>query len=322
MKRVYFAAVGRELHIDVPLSNVAIDYQPPELIAPMVAPIVPTPNITGRIPTFSRRDKLSTVDDLRAPGDEAKKVRREVGSDSFVCINRALKTDVTLEDRNNADPIYVMKLYNGAAEFVAKKLLLNWENRLALMCTSGSNVGSYSAVSSAWTDNTNSDPLNDVLTALDNVQDYTGVRPNRVVMGDKAWRHFRRNVTVRNLIFGTNNGGGFASKQQAADLLGIEELLVGAGYKDTANRAQAESLSQIWGDNVVAYYAPPNPSIYVPSFLYSFRWNAPGIPNMQAERHGFDTKRKSEEVEVGYYQAEKRTGAEYAFLLTAVSSST
>lgn len=322
-KRVYFAAVGREVHVDVPLSNVAIDYQnQPEFIAPMLAPVVDVPNITGSIPEFSRRDRMTTTNDRRAPGTEANKIRREVGSDSYVCHNFALKHPVTLEDLNNADPIYVQKLYNGAAEFVTGKLMLNWENRVASQVTSGTNVGSYSAVSSAWTDYANSDPLNDVLTRIDQVQDLTGTKPNKVVFGEDAWRNFRRNTTVRNLIFGTNNGGGYASREQVADLLDIDEVLVGGAYKDTGNRQQAEALEQIWGDNVLVHYAPPSPSIYVPSFMYSFRWALAGVPNMQAERHGFDSKTKSEEVEVGYYQDEKITGAEYGGLVIATNSST
>lgn len=322
-KTVYFAAVGREVHVDVPLSNVALDYsQSGKYIAPMIAPVVEVPNLSGVIPSFSRRDRLSTVDDARAPGTEARVIRREVGSDSFYCLNRALKTRVNLEDMKNADPIYVQKLYNGAAEFVTDKLMLNWENRIASQVTSGSNVGSYSAVASSWTDGANADPLANVLTAIDNVQDLTGYRPNKVTFGDKAWRLFKRSTVVRNLIFGTNNGGGYPSTQQVAALLDVEQVEVGAAYKDTANRAQSESLSQIWGNNVLVSYSPPSPSIYVPSFMYSFRWAVAGVPNMQAEMHGYDAKTKSEEVEVGYYQVEKITGAEYAFLLVAVDSST
>lgn len=319
--RAHFAAVGRELHIDVPLSNVAIDYQPQELIAPRFAPVVPVPNLTGIIPTFSRRDRVATVDDLRAPGTEANIIRREVGSDSFVCKGRALKDKVTLEDRNNADPIYVQKLYNGSVEFTTGRLLLNWEVRLANQVTSGSNVGSYSAVASSWSDHTNSNPLNDVYTAIDNVKDRTGVRPNKVTFGEFAWRHFHRNDTVRNLIFGTNNGGGYPTEAQAAALLGVDEIMIGGAYKDTANREQTESLKQVWHDNVIVSYVPPSPSIYVPSFMYSFRWTLPGVPNMQAERHGWESKTKAEEVEVGYYQDERITGAEYAFLIKGVGSS-
>jgi hypothetical protein len=41
---------------------------------------------------------------------------------------------------------------------------------------------------------------------------------------------------------------------------------------------------------------------------------------MQVERHPYNTKTKSEEVEVGYYQDEKITGADYSFLITNVNS--
>jgi len=59
-----------------------------------------------------------------------------------------------------------------------------------------------------------------------------------------------------------------------------------------------------------------------PAFAYSIRWSAPGLPNMQAERHPYNSRTKSEELEIGYYQDEKVTGAEYGFLLTACNSST
>jgi|GEM_PF-808837 len=323
LKRVVFAATGRELHIDVPLSNLAIDYTPAEMIADQLCPTVPVPNLSGQIPIFSRGDLLRSDNDLRAPGTEANKVHRNVSSDSFLCKNRALKTDVTLEDRNNSDPIYVQKLYNGAATFLKTKLLINKESRVALTVTSGSNVGSYSACGSSWTDHTNSDPLSDVQTMLDNVQDLTGKRPNKVVMGVQAWRHFRRNDTVRNLIFGTNNGGGFPSRDQAANLLDVGQVLVGETYENTGAEGQSEDLSSIWADHVFAEYVPGAPSIFEPSFMYEFRWTQAGIPNMQAERHPYNPKTKSEEIELGFYtEDQKVTGADYGFLLTNCTSST
>lgn len=141
-------------------------------------------------------------------------------------------------------------------------------------------------------------------------------------MGLAAWRSLRRNDQILNRLFGTNNGGGYATRQQVASLLEVEEILVGAAYKNTGNEAQAESLSSIWGDNVLCYYAPSSPSRDLPSYMYSFRWAPQGMPSMQAERHPFDPKTKTEEVEVGYYQVEKVTGDEYGFLLLAVNSST
>ena len=82
------------------------------------------------------------------------------------------------------------------------------------------------------------------------------------------------------------------------------------------------SLEQVWGDHALIYYAPDNPSMEVPSFGYNFRWTIPGLPNMQAERHPFDPKTKTDEVEIGYYQDEKITAQPLGALITNVTSST
>jgi len=317
-----FDASGRDVHIDVPLSNVAIDYRPDGFIADMIAPIVPVAKQSDMIPEFNRDDAYRIENTDRAPGTHAKKVTRDVSTHTYFCKNYALMKDVTIEDRMNADPIYAQKLYNNAATYVTGKLLLDWENRVATQVTNTSNVGSSSAVSSSWTDYSNSDPLTDIWAAIDNVQDSNGLKPNRIVFGDKAWRNFRRNTNVLNKIFGTNNGGGYASIPQVSNLLDIPNIMVGGAYKNTANPSQSESLTQIWDDNVIIYFAPSNPSIDDPSFMYSFRWSLPGLPNMQAERHPYDSKAKAESVEVGYYQDEKIIKSSYAFLITAVTSST
>lgn len=322
MRQKFGTATAENLHIDQLLSNVAIDYRPEGMIADMIFPQVDVQKQSDLYTVFSRADKFRIEDTKRAPGTEANKITQSVSSDTYFAKNYALKSAVTIEDRANADPIFVQRLINGRVEYVQDKLGLDWENRIAALCTNTSNVGSSAAVASGWTDYTNADVLGDLQNAIDNVKDSTGLSPNGIVFGESAWRNARRNAAIRNLINGNNNGGGYANLQQIADLLEVPRILVGGAYKNSANEAQAESLTQIWGDNVLVYYSAMNPSMDRPSFGYSFRWAAPGLPNMAVERHPFNTRTKSEEVEVGYYQDEKVTGAEYGFLLTAVNSST
>lgn len=321
-KKVKFGATGRDVHVDMPLSQVAQNYKPDGFIADMVFPIVPVGKQSDRIIVFSRAEALRLEDDKRAPTTEANKIQRTVSSDTYFADNYALKDAVALEDLTNADPAYTQLLYNERAEYVVSKLWLNWERRITNIVTSGSNVGSFAAVASGWTDLTNSDPLGDVNTGIDNVFDSTGKRPNNVDFGEQAWRNFRRNTNVRNLINGVNNGGGFVSREQVANLLEVDRVLVGASFVNTAEEGQDEVLTTMWGDTVLIHHTPAQPSRDVPSLGYSFRWNTPGLPNMQAERHGMDPKKKAEEVEVGYYQDEKIVGKEYGFLLEAVNSST
>lgn len=315
-------STGRDLHIDRLLSQMAIGYMNDETIAGTIAPVIPVEKQSDLYTVFSRADAFRIEDTKRAPDTEANKITRTISSDTYYAQNYALKYPITIEDRANADPVYLQNLINNAGEYVTEKLALDWENRLAALVTNTSNVGSSAAVASEWDAAASSDPLGDLHTAMDNVEDSTGTRPNRILMGKAAWRSIRRNDQILDRLFGTNNGGGYALRSQVANLLEVEEILVGGAYKNTANEAQAESLSAIWGDDVLLYYAPATPSRDRPSFMYSFRWSQPGLPNMQVERHPYDTRRKSEEVEVGYYQDEKITGSEYGFLLTAVNSST
>jgi hypothetical protein len=315
------AATGRDLHIDQVLSQMAVGYRPEGFIADMVFPTVSVNKQSDLYMVFSRGDRTRPEDDTRAPGVRAKRVTEDVGSGLYYAKNYALASPALLEDKANADPAHIAGILNGKATFILDKLLINWERRIALQVTSGSNVGSSSAVASGWT-GTGASPLTNLNTAIDNVYDANGVRPNRIVMGLDAWRSFRRNSDVRGLIFGTNNGGGYPNVQQAAQLLDVDQILIGGGFYNAAQEGQAESLAKIWADNVLVYYAPPAPTKEKPSFGYNFRWAAAGLPNMQVERHPYDSQTKSEDVEVGYYQDEKIVGASYGFLLKSVNSST
>lgn len=316
-QRAFFAATGRDLHTDIPLSNVALGYKPVDGIVDKVMPIVTVPNQSGFVTEFFRKDQLRVERSRRAPGTEANVVDRNVGSKQFFCQNYALKTGVTAEDLANADPVKKSVLFDGAAQFVTQKLWLGWEQRVVTLANT-TGVGSYSLVASRW--NSAGDPIKAIATARDNVRGLTGILPNKILFGYSAWESFRQNSNVRNLIYGTNNGGGFATIEAAKALLEVDDVLVSRAVINGANEAQAESLSAIMGDQVLLYYAPRVATIGEPSWGYSYRWEVPGIPSMVAERHPYDTKKKKYEVEVGYFQDERVTGSEYAFLIQSVNS--
>lgn len=317
-------AVAKDMHIDVLLSNLAIGYRPEGMIADMIAPVVPVQKQSDLYTIFSRADILRIEDTIRTPGKEANIIGQTPSSDTFYCNNYALQYPVTIEDKANADAIFVQKIINGRVMYIKDKLALDWENRIASKVNSTSNVGSSSAVSSAWVDYTegNSDPEGDINTAIVDVQNRTGKRPNRIVIGDAAYQNLRRHKGITNRIYGNNNGGGYANVNNLRELFEVEQILIGGAFKNTGNEAQSEVLTRIWTDNVLVYYAPPRPAMEVPSYMYSFRWSAAGIPNMQVERHAYDTKKKMESIEEGYYQDEKLTGTEYSYLIVAVNSPT
>jgi len=315
-----FSATGHDIHIDKTLSQIAINYKPEGFIADLIMPMVTVDKQSDHYAVFSRADKLRRQNTIRAQGTRAQRVDQNVSSGTFYAENYALYSPVTIEERANADPIYLQEIINGRTELIMDHLLLDMEVRVASQVNSTSNVGNNAAVGSSWLDVDNSDPLGDVNSIMDTVQDACTMKPNLVVFGLDAWKAFKRHPDVRNLIYGTNNGGGYANQTQVGQLLEVENVVVGGAYQNTADENLTESLSKIWTNNVLVAYKSPRPNRDRPSFAYSFRWQGAGLPNMQAERHPYDSHTKSEDVEVGYYQDEVITGSEYAGLLTSVTS--
>jgi len=314
---------GQVIHVDKHLTTLAMNYRPSGFIADMIFPIVKVGKQSDMIKTYLKNDLYRIDNDIRAPGGEANQVNFEVGSANYYCRNYALKVPTTIEDRANADPIFVRDIEQGRVTFIQDKLMLGWENRVSSQVGVSTNVSTVFTVGSAWNDYTNSRPLEDVWTAMDEQSDQTAYRPNNCVMGEQAWRSFSRNAQVINKVngTGTDGGGKNATKIQAAQLLEIDNLLVGAAYKSTAEEGQTAVLSQFWADKCLLYYAPARPSLEVPSFGYTFRWTARGIANMTVERHPYNSLKKSDEIEIGYYQDEKLTDTTLGTLIDGVNSS-
>ena len=92
-------ATGRDLHIDVPLSNIAMQYRPMDMIADLVAPVVPVGKQSDSYPVWDQGDALRVESDVRAPGTPARKITRDVSTDTYFATNYALAVDLTLEEK-------------------------------------------------------------------------------------------------------------------------------------------------------------------------------------------------------------------------------
>ena len=314
---------GHDVHIDVPLSQIAIAYRPEGFIADQICPIVPVNKQSDGYYVWDIADAYRIEDTARAPGTEANVIQRSVSSGTYFAKNYALKDRIPYEDIANSDAGGIFLERQSRAEFIKDKLYLDWESRVARAVTSGTNCGSYSSVDSSWTVYANATPINDINTAINNIQDVTGQKPNSIIFGGYAWRHFSNCTQVLDRLFGSvgaGPNGRLITEDLIKTLFGFERVLIGGAYKNTTDEGQTQSLSGIWHDNVLVYYAPLTPRKDKPSFMYGFRWNSvPGM-NMTAEVFD-DPKKKAEEVQIGYFQDEKITAAGLSFLISGVGSS-
>jgi len=323
-------SVQRELHIDQHLTNLAIAYRPQNFIADQIAPIVSVDKETNSYPIFSRFEHFSIEDTARARGTEAKKVTRSVSSANYQVRNHALGFDVTIEDLANMDSAFRGELDLGAAKYLVGKLGLGYEKRVLTLASLAASVSTTFVPSSAWNiagtaAAPGGDPFSQVMQMIEQVQSQTGQRPNSLLLGWKAWAYMRRNFNMRNLINGVNNRGGTVARDAVASIFEVDRFLVSEALWHTQNENTTPSSMALTAnpiaDKVIAYYAPMAASREDPSWMYSFRWTPNGYPApFTVERHAYDTRKKVETIEAGYFQDERVTGADYAAILSGVGS--
>lgn len=111
-----------------------------------------------------------------------------------------------------------------------------------------------------WTDRTNSDPLADIDYAAAYVKANCGMAPNTVVMTDIDFRNCVRSSRLEGLlkydaievIMSMNNQGGQltevvnAARAALAGAFGVEKVLVGQGFYNSADENISASFSRFW----------------------------------------------------------------------------
>ena len=107
------------------------------------------------------------------------------------------------------------------------------------------------AGTSQWSDYANSNPLSALLGALDS----TLIRPNKLVIGQQAWTVLRQHPKIVNAVFRTPQNSGSVPREALAELLEIDEVIVGTGFVNTARKGQAPNYVRVWGKHCSLVYS-------------------------------------------------------------------
>lgn len=101
-----------------------------------------------------------------------------------------------------------------------------------------------------WSDFTNSNPLDAILAALD----LPVFRPNTLVLGQAVWTKLRQHPRMIQAANASAQTGGAITRQQLADLIEVKNIIVGAGFVNTAAKGQTATISRVWGKFAAALY--------------------------------------------------------------------
>lgn len=323
-----------DVHVNRPLTNISVAFmqKPDAFVADRVFPVVPVAKQSDRYFTYDRnywwRDEMAK----RAPSTESAGATYKVdNTPSYSCDTWALHRDIDDQVRANADS--PLALDREATEFLALKALISKEVSWAsAYFTTGKWTTDYAGVSGApgasqvrqWNDYTNSDPLLDVRNLKTVVQQLTGYRPNKLVLGRQVFDVLMEHPDIIGRFDrGQTSGPAIATRATLAALMELDEVLVMDGIKNTSNEENAtQTKAFIGGKAALLVYAPPNPGIMIPSGGYTFSWT--GLYGANALGGRVKTYRmehlESDRVELELAYTHKLIAADLgAFLTTLVA---
>lgn len=116
------------------------------------------------------------------------------------------------------------------------------------------------AASAAWTTKASADPIADIDAAHDKVNANCGEDANTLVLTKKGFRAMVRTDRLEGLLkydasellvaLSTGQNQSMVSEIVSGlkDLLQVEQILVGRGFKNTADKGQTPSMSRMWDD--------------------------------------------------------------------------
>lgn len=148
-------------------------------------------------------------------------------------------------DNQGVDPL------GTAVAYLTGLVDLGREQRVAAAVFNAANHTNNTTLSGAsqWSDAT-SDPVAGIADALD----IPVMRPNIAVFGQATWTKLRRHPKLVQAVKGTAQGAGQISRQEFAEFFELQQVLVGAGFANTAKKGQAATMSRVWGKHAAFIY--------------------------------------------------------------------
>lgn len=244
----------RDVVVDPALSNVSVAYTNEEYIAELLFPVHSVGRQSGKYYKFNkaslRRNKTK-----RAPGSKSNEVEYGLSTDTYNSEDHALKEKIPFEVIEQADD--ALDPETDAAESVTEMLMIDKEVTLAASMSDTAIITQNVTLSGTdqWNDYDNSDPFDDIRTAINTVQAATGKRPNTMVLGQAVFNKLIDHPDVVDRVKYTS--GTSITKEMIARLFELKQVFVGSAVQNTAAEGQTDSLAFIWGKHAWLTYIAP-----------------------------------------------------------------
>lgn len=216
--------------------------------------------VLGRVTV---EDMLRVLRTDRASGSDYP--RADFGFDDFAFSTKEHGLEIPVDSRNAKAFRNYLDAEMVSGRIVQHAVMQNLEIRIAAILNNtatgyfqgATNYLDATATGSfgAWDVYATADPIAAVIHAKEQIRGKSGLLPNSVTMGWRAFEDCRNCEKVLDRIAARGAGGPIdaasVNEQHLATVFDVDEVIVARGVKNTANKGQAASISSIWDENLV-----------------------------------------------------------------------
>lgn len=253
------------LQVEVALTQFSIGYQPQNLIAEQLLPVVTHNYETGVYWEWDKESHFTIPDTLRADGTRPNTVDIHASKRSFAVEEYSVDVPITDREEKNADSI--LRLRQNKTRRGQDAILVDQERRVAKKLKEAL-PGKELLGAEKWSDPSNAEIESQIDDAKERIRLETmGLEPNTIIIPRNATRHLKRNPAIRELIKYTA-GDLLVNGELPPVLWGLKVLIPGA---ITNVGTVAGNYQDVWGNDVVIAHVTSTPELDAPSLGYIIR---------------------------------------------------
>lgn len=247
--------VQTDVRVDPVLSNVSVAYKNEDYIAEAIMPEQSIKKSKGKYYVYDRA-MFRVNDTKRAPGAKANTVEYGLTTQSFEAVDHALKGKITWEVIEEADT--ALSPETDETENLTEMIMIDEEVALATVMQATGSITNNTTLSGTdqWSDYTNSDPIGDIKTGRQSVQNNVMRKANTLVLGQETFDVLCDHPDVVERVkysFGVS-----PTEELMARIFKVEKVIVGAAQKNTAIEGQTDSMSYVWGKHAWLVFISKN----------------------------------------------------------------
>lgn len=240
------------------LTAITLAYRNQAFVADMVLPRVSVGKQEFEWLLHTKAEGFTIPDTLVGRKGRVNEVEYSATRLTAQTVDYGLEFVVPQTDLDNQPPNYNPLAVH--TEHTTDLILLDREKRVADLVFDANQYAAANKTTlsgtSQWSDRSNSDPVDAILAQLDTCL----IRPNKAIVGQAVWTELRQHPKVVSAVYtggGNAATGGTVARQAVADVLELDEIIVGAAWYNSANAGQTASYGRLWGKHALFFYQNP-----------------------------------------------------------------